>query len=274
MHLLSRTCCTALFLLLNTAFCLSEETDTVFHKSGRTYIGRIVEYLPEQSVSILTLNDDALVVPWADILRVARVQRTQMTSGRFADPSKRRALDSAALPMLMVIGTGYVNGFLSYGNSSLTSYDMRTLIGWGKGLNGTIAARIGRTKYLGVTTDYLWASFQAGISPEGAERTGTASFWSIGPSLSFNAADMWFTGTLSYLHQRYDWDTPRGYPAGYVPAETNEGVRLQTHIIIPVTTFVGLHSGLRFDIAGSFQPSLTLGLSFCNFMDLLYHNNQ
>lgn len=274
MYVLSRICCTTIFLLLNTAFCLSEETDTVFHKSGRTYIGRIVEYLPEQSVSILTQNNDAFVVPWGEILRVARVTRAQTTSGRYVGPSKRRALDTTDMPSFMISGAGYVNGFIGYVISSSTAIRDQAIAGWGRGLNGVVAGRIGRTKYLGVTADYLSASFQNSLGASGTRWTGTATFWSVGPSLSFEALGLWFTSSLSYLHQRYDWDSPPGYPSGYVQAETREGIRLQHHLVIPVTPFVGIHGGARFDIAGTFQPNLMLGVSFCNFMDLLYHNHQ
>jgi len=186
----------------------------------------------------------------------------------------RQDPDTVEMPLVMISGAGYASVFLSSGYSVLVGDDVKAIAGWGRGLNGSLGARIGQTTYLGMMVDYQSASFQNGIGHDGARWTGTATFWSVGPSLSFDVARTWFTASLSYLRQRYDWDIPRRYPTGFIPQETHEGIRVQGHVTIPVTTIIGIHGGVRVDAADAIQPSFMLGIAFCNVMDRLYHNKR
>lgn len=272
MHLHIRIPCAAILFMLSTMYCTAEEADTVFLKSGKAYIGRIVEYLPEQDVVIRILDNEALVVQWADILRVGRASKPGAMQGPAIDPLTRSLLDTTEMPPFMVSGAAYVNVFYNTGYSSLIDSDVKALMGWGRGLNGVVAARTGRAKYFGVTADYVWVSFQDGLGHDGSAWAGIGTFWSIGPSVSFEAARTWFTASVSYLHQQFRWKNPRGTPSVYLPDEIHDGVRLQGNIIIPVTDVVGIHGGMRVDIADAVQYNLMAGLSICNFMDILYLN--
>jgi len=197
----------------------------------------------------------------------------------------RQDPDTVEMPAFMASGAGYASVFTNSGYSVLVDDDVKAIVGWGRGLNGSLGAKVGRAAYLGMMVDYLWASFQNGLGHDGARWTGTATFWSVGPSLSFGVRGTWITASMSYLRQRYDWDTPRRYPRydldtprryppDIVPQETHEGVRVQGHIIIPVTTIFGIHGGVRVDAADAIQPSFMLGIAFCNFMDILYLNKR
>lgn len=271
MHLPIRIPCALILFILSTIHCSAEEADTVFLKSGKAYIGRIVEYLPEQDVVIRILDNEALVVQWADVLRVGRASKPG-TMQPAIDPLTQTLLDTAEMPPFMVSGAAYVNLFYNAGYSSLVDSDVKAMVGWGKGLNGVVAARTGRARYFGLTADYVWVSFQNGLSYDRPASTGTGTFWSIGPSVSFQAARTWFTASVSYLRQQFRWTNPRGYPTINLPDEIRDGVRLQADIIIPVTDVVGIHGGMRVDVAGVPQYNLMAGVSICNFMDLLYLN--
>lgn len=269
-----RSCCVAALFIMGATTCFSEEADTIFLKSGKAYIGRIVDYLPEHDAIIRILDDEAIVVAWKDILRVGRASVPRTPDAPITDPLTLSLLDTTAMPPFMVSGAAYVNVFYNTGHSILIDPGAKAMIGWGRGLNGVVAARSGRAKYFGVMVDYLWASLQNGLRPDEPKWTGTGTFWSIGPSISFEAASTWFTASVSYLHQHYRWSSPPGYPRGYLPDETHEGIRLQGHIIIPVTDVVGVHGGMRVDIANAVQYNLMLGVSLCNFMDILYLNRR
>lgn len=185
-------------------------------------------------------------------------------------PMRHRALDTTEMPAFMVSGAGYASVFLSPGYSAMYPDEVKAVAGLGRGLNGMVAVNAGRSTYLGMMVDYLWASFQNGLGHDGAMWTGTGAFWSVGPSLSFDAGGAWFNASLSYLRQLYDWDSRRGYRPDFIPAETREGMRVQGHVVVPVTTIIGIHGGVRVDVAGAVQPNFMLGVSFCNIMDLLY----
>jgi len=272
MYLPIRISCATILFVLGTTCCFSEETDTVFLKSGKAYIGRIVEYIPEQDLVIRILDNEALVVPWMDILRVGRASKPGTIQEPATDPLTRSLLDTTEMPPFMISGAAYVNVFYNTGYSTLIDPDVKAMTGWGRGLNGVVAARTGRAKYFGVTVDYLWASFQNGLGQDGSAWTGTGTFWSIGPSVSFEAARTWFTASVSYLHQQFRWKHARGVPTVYLPDEIHDGIRLQGNLIVPVTDVVGIHGGMRVDVAGAIQYNLMAGVSICNFMDILYLN--
>lgn len=268
-----RTFLLALFCTLMTATAASAadgaQQDSVVMKTGMVFVGRIVELVPESSVSIITTDGQAYVLEMKNVQRISR-PAVPPPVPRAAMGERKRMFDEMEKPSVLINGAvkgtaGFFSNNVAYGGIGATSSGPLGVTG---GLGVDAGLRIGRFHYLAASADWQTGAFLTTPSIEQQQL-------SAGLSYAFEGGrNMIFVGfhylRLSLTDERSVFDPGSGTFRVQDVTEHYDGGGIHANVLFPLGGHVSLAAFTGIDyVYESLFTRFGVGLSVSNVASIL-----